>query len=549
MSRTLLLALAITMLLLGYTIVNLGQLQVKSSSTVQPLYSGLAFPVSFTFLHDGRIFYNEKNTGNIKVILSNGTIIPTPFATVGPLPPGVGGTEEGLLGIALDPNFNANSYVYVYWTYWNGTYKHAKITRFTAVGNTGTNNMTIFDLTDPNPNQLDPTNHNGGYIKFGPDGKLYVEVGDFCSWDCLGNPLAQQLTTYAGKILRMNPNGTVPSDNPFASSLVYAYGYRNGVGMDFSPSGKLIATMAGPNCCDRVFFVNAGANFGWPNCGTDAQQTCSTPPYTASIFQTGPVVTPTGIAYSLNPGILYFGEFNTGNLMQLVLTPSGTLAQVSTIASGPGGVVAVERAPDGRIWFSTPSTIYRLTPPPLILSLTLLSPADGTVLDHTLANLQVRGTLAGGNVPEINVTVNVNGAKICNGLSDGAGLFGCNFQATLQGIFYWNATVAGTNSSSVKAYFILGLVQPIQLISGWNLFSVPLVPADMKLADIFTAQITSEALRIVWSFQHGAWKFNNGGNSGTLTAIQDGYGYWVYLTQPSTLYVTAGILSASNPNQ
>ena len=194
---------------------------------------------------------------------------------------------------------------------------------------------------------------------------MYVELGDFCSWDCLGHPLAQDLTTYAGKILRMNPDGSVPSDNPF-SSLVYAYGYRNGFGMDFSPSGKLIATMAGPSCCDRIFFANAGDNFGWPNCGTTSQPTCSSPPYQPSIYQWGPTVTPTGIAYSNNPNILYFGESNTGNLMRLILTSTGSVAQLDTIATAPSGILAVERAPSGFIYFSTPDTIYRLNSGPTI---------------------------------------------------------------------------------------------------------------------------------------------------------------------------------------
>ncbi len=83
------------------------------------------------------MFYNEKNTGNVRVILRNGTILQKPFTTLGPLPLSVDGTEQGLLGITLDPSFDTNHYVYVYWTYWNGTYKHGIISRFTAVGNTG----------------------------------------------------------------------------------------------------------------------------------------------------------------------------------------------------------------------------------------------------------------------------------------------------------------------------------------------------------------------------------------------------------------------------
>ena len=369
-----------------------------TASSVQAVYSGLNFPVAFTFLQDGRVFFNEKNTGNTRVIAPNGTLLSKPFATLGPLPPSVVGTEQGLLGIALDPNFGANNYVYVYWTFYSGTFKHSIISRFTAAANnTGVGRTDIFDFTDPNHTQppSGPTNHNGGYIKFGPDGKLYVEIGDFCSWDCLGTPLAQNLGTYAGKILRINPNGSVPTDNPFGS-LVYVYGYRNGVGMDFSPTGKLIATMAGPNCCDRIFFVNSSANFGWPNCGTTSQPTCSSP-YTPSLYQFAtPTVTPTGIAYSTIPSILYFGEFNTGNLMQLTLTSTGTVANISTAATVGSGILAVERGLDGLIYFSTPDTIYRLNSP-----LTPCSPPPQSNLACTTLTLSASTNLGLVNRPVV----------------------------------------------------------------------------------------------------------------------------------------------------
>lgn len=254
--RRLFLAILSVLVVLGFLLVAFGPLRFSARPSVEIIQTGLQFPAAFVFLNDGRILYNEKNSGNIRVMLRNGTVLASLFATMGPLPPSVEGTEEGLLGIALDPNFDSNHYVYVYWTYWNGTYKHARMTRLIANGNQGTISATIFDFTDPNglgkQPPSGPSNHNGGYIKFGPDGKLYVEVGDFCSWDCLRNPLAQDLATYAGKILRMNPDGSVPRDNPFTGSLVYSYGYRNGFGMDFDPSGNLVATMAGPGCCDRV---------------------------------------------------------------------------------------------------------------------------------------------------------------------------------------------------------------------------------------------------------------------------------------------------------
>jgi glucose/arabinose dehydrogenase len=255
--------------------------QVTATSSVQVVYQNLNFPVSFKFAHDGRIFFNEKDTGNVRVIASNGTVLSKPFATL-PITPTSQGTEQGLLGLALDPLFDSNSLLYVYYTYTpqGSSFKHVAITRCTTVGNLGTNPTTMFDLIDPNPNF---TNHNGGYMRFGPDGKLYVVVGEFAQ-----PSLSQDMTSYAGKILRMNPDGSAPSDNPITGSLIYASGIRNGFGMDFSPTGKLVATIAGPNCCDTILIVLLGANYGWPICGTDQNPNhCQSPPYTNAIFQWG----------------------------------------------------------------------------------------------------------------------------------------------------------------------------------------------------------------------------------------------------------------------
>ncbi|MGA8904864.1 MAG: PQQ-dependent sugar dehydrogenase [Candidatus Bathyarchaeia archaeon] len=542
----------IVAVLLSLSFQSFGSVTVKASPPIETMYSSLSFPVAFTFAPDGRIFYNEKDTGSIRIIQS-GAVLPAPFAHVGPLP-GVSGTEEGLLGIVLDPNFITNHYAYVYWTYFNATYKQVKITRWTDSGNIGGNPHDILNFTDPNPLNHQPevggpTNHNGGYMKFGPDGKLYVEVGDFCSWDCLSTPLAQHLDTYAGKILRMNPDGSVPSDNPTIGDsqhqLIWAYGYRNGFGMDFSPSGKLIATMAGPDCCDRILYVTQGSNFGWPICGTDSQPVCSSQYPSIWVSGTTSTVTPTGIAYSLNPNILYFGDDETGTLRQLVLTPSGTLAQLNTIATGFGSIIAVERAPDGKIWFSTTDTIYRFTPPPV--TFTLVSPANGTLLDSSLASIQVRATSNGANILGVGVTVQVNGTQVCGGVSDASGLFVCNYQAIQQKSTYvWNATITGINSTSLKGYFAVGLMESINLVGGWNLISLPIVPANSLIGKVFAGQITNQTLGMVWSFQQGTWKFSNGGNSGSLTTVQDGYGYWVYITRPSVLYVTGYIFPATS---
>ena len=166
--------LAKTILLVLFSLSPAILSQVHAASPVNALLVGLNFPVSLRFAPDGHIFYTEKDTGNIRIIQPNGTLLPTPFATVSPI---FTDGEAGLLGIALDPGFSSNNYVYVYYTYRDsGSFTHGHILRYTADGNTGISPRDIFDVTSSAPNTL---YHNGGYIKFGPDGKLYAMVGEF----------------------------------------------------------------------------------------------------------------------------------------------------------------------------------------------------------------------------------------------------------------------------------------------------------------------------------------------------------------------------------
>lgn len=323
--------------------------QTLAAPSVQAKFSGLNFPLALKFAPDGRIFFNEKDTGNIRIILQNGSLLPTPFATVTPL---YNQGESGLLGIALDPNFASNHYVYVYYTSQdNQFYTHGHIRRYTANGNIGTNPFDIFNITSDSPNTS--PYHNGGYIKFGPDGKLYAQAGEYHN-----DMAAQNLSTNAGKILRMNNDGSISADNPFPNSLVYAYGIRNAFGMDWDKSnGRFIETEAGPTYNDEINVILPRGNYGWPICTGPCQ------PHNSSLIDPilafDPVVTPTGIAY-VAPNTYYFGEWNTGNLMQLNLTSSGTVITTTQVYHADGGVIAVELGPDGNLYFTTQDTIYVL---------------------------------------------------------------------------------------------------------------------------------------------------------------------------------------------
>jgi len=346
-----LLAKTILLLLFSFTPTIFTQVHATSPGppTVSALLTGLNFPVSLRFAPDGRIFYNEKDTGDIRIILPNGTLLSSPFATVSSI---LNAGEAGLLGIALDPAFSTNNFVYVYYTYRDSSsFTHSHIVRYTATGNTATSPRDLFDVTSSAPNTV---YHNGGYIKFGPDGKLYAMVGEFHQ-----GQQAQNQTSMTGKMLRMNSDGTVPSDNPFPGSLDYALGIRNSFGFDFDLSNnRLIATMAGPSSDDKILIIVKGGNYGWPTC----LGFCNDSRFIDPIVDFNPVVTPTGIA-SVAANSYIFGEYNTGNLVQLQLNSTGSVLSMTQLYNAPGGIIAVELGPSNKLYFTTPDTMYTYSLP------------------------------------------------------------------------------------------------------------------------------------------------------------------------------------------
>jgi glucose/arabinose dehydrogenase len=356
--------------------------------TVNALFTGLNFPVSLRFAPDGRIFYNEKDTGNIRIILANGTLLPTPFATVSSI---LNAGEAGLLGLALDPAFSTNNFVYVYYTYQDrGSYTHGHIVRYTASGNTGASPRDLFDVRSSAPNTI---YHNGGYIKFGSDGKLYAMVGEFHQ-----DQQAQNQTSMTGKMLRMNSDGSVPSDNPFAGSLDYALGIRNSFGFDFDLSNnRLIATMAGPSSDDKILIIVKGGNYGWPTC----LGFCNDSRFIDPIVDFNPVVTPTGIA-AVAANSYIFGEYNTGNLVQLQLNTTGSVLSITQLYNAPGGIIAVELGPSNKLYFTTPDTIYtyslpakpapNATDPTFVILAGIVTVAGAVLLIYTLLRYRRKRT-------------------------------------------------------------------------------------------------------------------------------------------------------------
>ncbi len=240
--------------------------------------SAISTPTVMAFAPDNRIFVAQQ-TGALRVI-KNGTLLATPFLSLTVNSTG----ERGLIGLAFDPDFVMNQYVYVYYTMpaagVNAPFN--RISRFTANGDVALAGSEQIILN------LDPlssaTNHNGGALAFGADGKLYVAVGD----NALGAN-AQNLNTYHGKLLRINKDGSPPSDNPFFTSgtteqskRVWSYGLRNPYTFSIQPgTGKIFVNDVGQNAVEEINDATTGGrNFGWPT----AEGTSTNPNFTNPVY-------------------------------------------------------------------------------------------------------------------------------------------------------------------------------------------------------------------------------------------------------------------------
>jgi glucose/arabinose dehydrogenase len=229
-------------------------------AAVDVVAEGLAAPSAMAVTPDGRVFVAEQ-AGAIRVVRDD-ALQPTPFATI----PVDATGERGLVGIALDPAFASNGFVYVYRTTPPGDGPtRNQVLRLTAVGDVADPAATrlVFELP---PVPAGRTNHNGGALAFGPDGTLYVGVGDQATPSA-----APRLRVLRGKVLRLNPDGSIPRDNPFFARLrgparaVYARGLRNPFTMAVDPaSGRILVNDVGQSDWEEVNRLARGANYGWP---------------------------------------------------------------------------------------------------------------------------------------------------------------------------------------------------------------------------------------------------------------------------------------------
>ena len=320
---------------------------VPAGFTKTQLAHGLKNPTVIAFAPNGDMYIGEK-PGAI-VVYRNGAVLPTPVVTLNT----DSGGEKGLLGMALDPNFATNGYMYVSYTTLD---EHAQLSRLTVVNGVAS---LASEHVYMKGNQLQNMHHSANDLYVGPDGKLWWSVGD--NVPSITN--AQTLTNIYGKMLRFNLDGTIPSDNPFlhvpgAVPAIYAYGLRNPFRFTFLPNGQAMTEDTGSSYWEEMDTVQAGGNYGWDfyegNCGSCGYinpayayghlpvdgAASAIAAYSGSVF-------PQQYAH-----VVFFGDYNRGDIEAVTFDPTYTTEISDTMFDSSAGTIAdLQEGPDGNLYY------------------------------------------------------------------------------------------------------------------------------------------------------------------------------------------------------
>jgi glucose/arabinose dehydrogenase len=336
-------------------------------------------PITLAFAPDGRLFYGEHQTGNIRIVSSDGKLLQEPFAHVDTQI----GLEWGLTGLAFDPKFDQNHYVYVYFTQLvnpgppTSVTARPIVTRFTERDNKGVDPAVIVgDLPETDPKH--PGYNANGRIGFGSDGFLYITVGDYD----IGN--SSDLATPQGKILRVNKlDGSAVTDNPFVGQpnvdpRIFAYGFREPFDFAVHPQNrKIYGTDNTPVSCEELNIIDRGGNYGFPNVGPFPYADCQFGEHIKGIhffskkgtrpedFLSNTYVS--GVAFvdgakypTIGAALLVCeSEMDTHDLRRLTLSDTGTQVLADDIVIDDCNM-DVKVSPDGTIFYSNEKEIRRL---------------------------------------------------------------------------------------------------------------------------------------------------------------------------------------------
>ncbi len=400
--------------------------------------TGLQYPVHFDVSADQRYFITQKGgnasgscaNGKILVYSNSGALLSTFYDLTDSVQCDF---ERGLLGLALDPVFSSNHYVYAYYNHkYNGD-ERIRVVRFTESNNIGTNPLIILDI---NVAENIAGNHVGGIIEFKPsdETKLFITIGDLAKGQSLASDTstnyADTKNTPYGKILRINTDGSIPTDNPFYDDgnvasgnddRIWSYGHRNIFGLCFNPNnGSLYASENGYNKWDEVDFITAGKNYGWITCEGNYRYNstsvlCSYPGLTNPIAEFGtPLPGITGCLFyssSVIPSLtnhLLIADNDNGRMYNLTLGNAPAYDIVTSkvqwadlTGSGEGGLTTLKQGPEGCIYamnggYTTNGKIYKICPSNLSLEENIVlsnelgqnypNPSSGnSMIDFTIA--------------------------------------------------------------------------------------------------------------------------------------------------------------------
>jgi len=316
--------------------------------------TGVSSPTAMAFAPDGRLFVAQQG-GALRVI-RNGALLSQPFLTLSVNSSG----ERGLLGVAFDPDFASNGFVYVYYTTSTSPI-HNRLSRFTAsaanpdVVASGSE-VQLLNL----PGLSSATNHNGGAIHFGTDGKLYIAVGENAN-----SANSQSLSTTLGKILRVNPDGSIPSDNPFLGQTIginqsiWAMGLRNPFTFGIDPTnGRIHLNDVGEGTWEEVNLGVAGSNYGWPQTEGPNPAGVAGVRYPIHSYQhsSGCAISGGGFYRPQSQtfpaeyaGRYFFGDY-CGGFIRMLSSPNYSAS--AGFATGISSLVDIQVAEDGSLWYA-----------------------------------------------------------------------------------------------------------------------------------------------------------------------------------------------------
>lgn len=341
-----------------------------SSVQLEVVAENLTVPWAIAFTDPSRILITERS-GSIREV-KDGSLNPTPLISFSDV---ATRGEIGLMGMVLDPNYSSNKRLYVCLGYTKDGKLHDRVIALQDNGSSLTETKTLLDLIPAG------SNHAGCELAFGPDQKLYITAGEATT-----KAIAQDLNSLGGKILRINADGSIPSDNPFGgNSPIYSYGHRNPQGLDWTASGTLFEVEHGPSGNDgpgggdELNIIEAGKNYGWPVVSHNNSKEGMVSPlisYTPAVAPASLIVYKNGTVPEFN-GNLFFGLLRGEGIMRVIVSetnPRDILSFEKVPGLKVGRIREIYQGADGNIYFTTSNTdgrgsakagddkLYRLLP-------------------------------------------------------------------------------------------------------------------------------------------------------------------------------------------